>query len=193
MWRMNDQVVSDESLMLRYAAGELAAFDQLYERHELRLWRFVFRSAPTRAIAEELLQEVWFAVAREAGHYRPSARFTTWLFTIARNRVIDHARVKRAEISIDADRGEQPPLRESLPDTTVRLPDAAAEASEQADAIIGAVNQLPAEQREVFLLQADGELSLEEIAAVTGSSFETTKSRLRYARSKLRSLLQEFA
>jgi RNA polymerase sigma factor (sigma-70 family) len=190
---MVDPAVSDESLMLRYAAGELAAFDQLYERHELKLWRFVFRSAPTRAIAEELMQEVWFAVAREAGRYQPSARFTTWLFTIARNRLIDQMRAARPEISIDGQHDDGTPLRDSLADAAAVRPEAAAEAGEQVDAIIGAVNQLPAEQREAFLLQADGELSLEEIATVTGSSFETTKSRLRYARNKLRSLLQEYA
>jgi RNA polymerase sigma-70 factor (ECF subfamily) len=190
---MSEPTVSDESLMLRYAAGELAAFDLLYERHELRLWRFVFRSTPSRAVAEELLQEVWFAVAREAERYQPSARFTTWLFTIARNRVIDHHRAMRPEVSIEATRGDEAPLRDTLADAAAATPDAAAEAGEQADAIIGAVNQLPAEQREAFLLQADGDLSLEEIAAVTGTSFETAKSRLRYARAKLRSLLQEYA
>jgi RNA polymerase sigma-70 factor (ECF subfamily) len=190
---MSESAVSDESLMLRYAAGELAAFDLLYERHELRLWRFVFRSAPSRAVAEELVQEVWFAVAREAGRYQPSARFTTWLFTIARNRVIDQVRALRPEVSMDAAQGDEPPLRDVLVDAAAVMPDAAAEADEQVDAIIGAVNQLPAEQREVFLLQADGELSLDEIASVTGSSFETVKSRLRYARGKLRSLLKEYA
>jgi RNA polymerase sigma factor (sigma-70 family) len=190
---MVDPQMSDESLMLRYAAGELAAFDLLYERHELRLWRFVFRSAPTRAIAEELMQEVWFAVAREAGRYQPSARFTTWLFTIARNRLIDQRRATRPELSMDVAQADGIALRDTLPDATIVTPDAAVEAGEQVDAIIGAVNQLPPEQREVFLLQADGDLSLEEIATVTGSSFETAKSRLRYARNKLRSLLQEYA
>jgi RNA polymerase sigma-70 factor (ECF subfamily) len=190
---MVDQAASDESLMLHYAAGELAAFELLYERHEPRLWRFIFRSAPSRAAAEDLMQEVWFAVARTADRYEPSARFTTWLFTIARNRLVDLARTTRQTVSIDATDGTEVPLRDSLADPHATTPESLAEDAERADVIIGAVNQLPAEQREVFLLQADGDLSLEEIASVTGSSFETTKSRLRYARNKLRSVLQEIA
>ena len=86
---MNDANLSDETLMARYARGDAGAFNALYRRHELRIWRYIERNVGSRATAEELMQEVWFAVARDAERYRPTARFTTWLFTIARNRLID--------------------------------------------------------------------------------------------------------
>src|SRR5471030_2517603 len=94
---------SDETLMARYGRGDVAAFELLYRRHEMRVWRYLERNVGNRAIADELMQEVWFAVARDATRYEPSARFTTWLFTIAHNRMIDAIRVRRQESSLDPD------------------------------------------------------------------------------------------
>src|ERR1700677_4340660 len=99
---MTEAVEPDEVLMGRYAHGDAAAFDCLYRRHELRTWRYIERSVGNRAIADELMQEVWFAVAREARRYHASARFTTWLFTIARNRIIDWSRTQRPQASLDS-------------------------------------------------------------------------------------------
>src|ERR1700730_16545302 len=92
---------SDEVLMGRYARGEAAAFELLYRRHEMRIWRYLVRNVGNRATADELMQEVWFAVARDAARYEPSARFTTWLFTIAHNRMIDSIRTNRRHASLD--------------------------------------------------------------------------------------------
>ena len=92
---------SDETLMLRYAAGDLDAFDTLYGRHELAVWRFVYRSVKVRAVADDLLQDVWFAVARSAGSYDVKARFRTWLFTLAHHRLVDHLRTARHHASLD--------------------------------------------------------------------------------------------
>src|SRR5579863_611233 len=83
---------SDEELMARYGRGDAAAFESLYRRHEMRVWRYLERNVRNRATADELMQEVWFAVARDAARYEPSAKFTTWLFTIAHNRMIDSIR-----------------------------------------------------------------------------------------------------
>src|SRR5580700_2751816 len=91
----------DEVLMGRYAHGDAAAFACLYRRHEMRTWRYIERNVGIRATADELMQEVWFAVAREAPRYHPSARFTTWLFTIARNRMIDSIRTSRRQTSLE--------------------------------------------------------------------------------------------
>jgi RNA polymerase sigma-70 factor, ECF subfamily len=174
---------SDETLMARYGRGDAAAFELLYRRHEMRIWRYLERNVRNRATADELMQEVWFAVARDAARYEPSARFTTWLFTIAHNRMIDSIRTSRRQTSLETleYEAEEPgpgPLAEAV-------------ARDQAGALIRAFEKLPGEQREAFLLQIEGDLSVEEIAAITQSSFETTKSRLRYARAKLRELLED--
>jgi RNA polymerase sigma-70 factor (ECF subfamily) len=190
---MADPAPSDEVLLGRYARGEAAAFAVLYRRHEARIWRYLLRNVGNRATAEELMQEVWFAVAREAARYEPTARFTTWLFTIARNRMLDAVRIGRRQVSLDALGYDAAPVIEQLATAPAAGPLAATLVSEAGAALAHALGALPAEQRDAFLLHVEGELSVEEVAAVTASSFETTKSRLRYARAKLRERLSEFA
>jgi RNA polymerase sigma-70 factor (ECF subfamily) len=190
---MDDGGDSDETLIERYARGDVQAFESLYERHEMRVWRYLVRNVGSRETADELLQEVWFAVARDANRYRPSSKFTTWLFTIAHNRMIDSVRARRPQVSLETLGLESEPVVEQLTSDPGTGPLAAAVARHQTVAILQAVKQLPAEQRNAFLMQVEGDLSVEEIAAITHSSFETTKSRLRYARTKLRELLGEFA
>jgi len=190
---MSDPDPSDETLMARYAGGDAAAFETLYRRHEMRTWRYLERNVGSRAIAEELMQEVWFAVARDAARYRPTARFTTWLFAIARNRMIDALRARRPQVSLEALGLEAAPVLERLTAEPAAGPLAAVEARERSTALRESLAQLPSEQRDAFLLQLEGDLSVEEVAAITGSSFETAKSRLRYARTKLRELLSEHA
>jgi RNA polymerase sigma-70 factor (ECF subfamily) len=184
---------TDEGLLRRYVLGDCHAFAALYRRHELRVWRYLERNVGNRASAEELMQEVWFAVARDAARYEPSARFTTWLFTIARNRMIDSLRTMRRLSSLDSLGYEAAAVLPQLTTEPGAGPLAAVLVCEEAAAVTRAIGQLPSEQRDAVLLQLEGELTLEEIAAVTGSTIETTKSRLRYARSKLRELLREYA
>jgi RNA polymerase sigma factor (sigma-70 family) len=184
---------SDEALMGRYVRGEAAAFELLYRRHEMRVWRYLQRNLRNAATADELMQEVWFAVARDAVRYLPSARFTSWLFTIAHNRMIDSIRAQRRHTSLESLGHESEEVIRQLTADPSASPVAAAVARDEAAALIRAVEELPQEQREAFLLQVEGDLDVEEIAKLTGSSFETTKSRLRYARTKLRELLKEYA
>jgi RNA polymerase sigma-70 factor (ECF subfamily) len=187
---------TDEDLMLRFGRGDGAAFEFLYRRHELRVFRYLQRNVRNEASANDLMQEVWFAVARGAANYQPTAKFTTWLFTIAHHRMVDMIRASRRLQSLDAV-DDADPEGSSLLDRLAadgRLePPARVETQHEAAALLHAVAQLPPEQRSAFLLQAEGELSVEEIADATGSSFETVKSRLRYARAKLRQLLWEYA
>jgi RNA polymerase sigma factor (sigma-70 family) len=187
---------SDENLMVRYGRGEAAAFEILYRRHESRVFRYLCCNVKNEATANDLMQEVWFAVVRGAANYQPSAKFTTWLFTIAHNRTVDMIRANHRLQSLDAGDAADPeassPL-ERLADSAKLEPLAQVQSQDEAAALLSAVAQLPAEQRSAFLLQAEGDLSVEEIADATGSNFETVKSRLRYARAKLRQLLWEYA
>lgn len=191
---MSDGGDTDEALMLRFAGGDVRAFEQLYRRHELRVWRYLQRNLGNRAISDELMQDVWFAVARAAAGYRPSARFTTWLLTLAHNRLVDALRAARHhERPSGAAGSDALSLVEQLAGDSRTEPPERAQSEQHAAAVLAAIERLPAEQRQAFLLHAEGELTLEEIARVTSTNFETAKSRLRYARSKLRLLLQEYA
>src|ERR1700729_2150796 len=192
---------TDENFIVHFGRGEAAAFDFLYRRHELKVFRYLQRSVKSEASANDLMQEVWFAVVRGAANYQPTAKFTTWLFTIAHNRMVDMVRANHRLQSLDtgdaADRegaeSEGPSLLDRLAADRKLEPLAQVQSQDEAAALLSAVEQLPAEQRSAFLLQAEGELSVEEIADATGSNFETVKSRLRYARAKLRQLLWEYA
>lgn len=189
---------SDEALMSAYAAGDEAAFAVLLGRHEAALLRFVRRSlgAVHESAAEDVLQDTWISVARAADRYRAQAdaRFTTWLYTVARSRVIDHLRRQDAPaVSLDdegaagGDDGER--LVDRLAADARDEPLERVTTRRQAQAFMQALDQLPHEQREAFLLQAEAGLSVEEIGAACGVGAETAKSRLRYARAKLRDLL----
>ena len=179
---------SDADLMRRFAAGEAVAFNALYQRYELRVFRYLLRNLRDRALAEDLLQDIWFAVAREASRYEPRAPFSAWLFRIAHNRMVDAIRAARPEVSLELVTSDAAPLESLVP--SVAGPYAEAIASEELAAVLAALAQLPEEQCQAFLLQQEGELSIEDIAAVVGCPFETAKSRLRYARSRLRELLR---
>lgn len=188
---MSDSPETDDATLLhRYATGDAAAFESLYRRHEMRIWRYLLRHVGERELAEELMQEVWFTVAREAPKYQPSAKFTTWLFTLAHRRLIDAWRSRRRHVSLDVGPEEGLPELATEPDDG---PLAEAVIRDQALALRRAMQALPLEQRDAFLLHIEGDLAVDEVAAVTGCAPETTKSRLRYARSKLRELLKEHA
>jgi RNA polymerase sigma-70 factor (ECF subfamily) len=189
----SSQDATDEALMQSFARGQQKAFEQLYDRHETGVWRFVFRSVQNQAVADDLVQELWFAVARTAASYEPTAKFKTWLFTMARNRVIDHVRTAKNHASIDAENDDGESMFSDLAAESRLGPLRQVSSNEQAMALLEAIEQLPEDQREAFLMQAEGDMSVEQIAEATGVSFETTKSRLRYARSKLKVLLADFA
>ena len=163
--------------MAAYRGGDARAFETLYARHRTRLFRFVLRSVKARAVAEELYQEVWMRVIEARAGYKPKARFTTWLYTIAHNRLVDHWR-KRG-LTLVALEGDDA-VSSSLD------PADQAQARESLARFAAALDALPTLQREAFLLYEESGLSIAEIAAATGANEETAKSRLRYATAKLK-------
>lgn len=186
---------SDEALMLRYAGGDAAAFDALYGRHRGGVFRFIARQlGRDRHLADEMFQDVWASLVAARAVYQPTARFSTWLYTIAHNRVIDHHRKLRpvelyAPGGPDADADADPLQR--LPASSSTQPERIAQGRQQAARLLALVEGLPAPQRQAFLLHEEGGLGVDEIAAVTGADREAVKSRLRYALAKLRKGMEE--
>ena len=186
---------SDETLMLRYQAGDAAAFDQLYARHRGPLFRYITRQCRVRERAEEIFQDVWMSLIQAAERYRVEAKFRTYLYTLAHNKLMDtFRRNSRAEASlVDATRADGEGETIDHAGSRTQEPQVQAEAREQGTAILRLLQALPAPQREAFLLHEESGMSVEEIAAATGVSFEAAKSRLRYAVAKLREGLAAYA
>ena len=185
--------IADEALMQGYAAGDAAAFDRLYQRHRGSMFRYVRRHVGNDGLAEELFQDIWMRVINARDRYVVSARFTTWLYTIAHNRLMDHFRAASTV-------GEVVPLVTESDDDAAPLdivaphddsPESMHARRRLADRILGALDALPREQREAFVLQQEADMTVEEIASATGVNRETAKSRLRYALAKLRRDLQD--
>ena len=185
--------ILDEVLMQSYAAGQAAAFEQLYSRHRLRMWRYFYRNTGDGALADDLAQDLWFALVDNAARYEVRSKFTTWLFTMAHHRLVDHWRRQRPGISLSADTEESMRLADSLFAASGFEPDHQLDRQLMAQALLAALAQLPTEQRECFLLQVEADMTVAEIAQATGVAEETAKSRLRYARAKLRAALEELA
>lgn len=185
--------LADETLMLRFKAGDARAFEQLVRRHRAQVFNFLLRLCGHRQRAEDLLQETWLKVIRSASGYEPRAKFTTWLYTIARNQGMDALRkesYRKAE-SLDAPAGNGAHER-SLAGrlaSDCASPDRSAHNAALRPRIEEALNRLPAEQREVFILREYHGVPFREIAEVTGVSENTVKSRMRYALEGLRKTL----
>ena len=173
---------ADEELMIAYRDGNAGAFETLYARHRARLFRFVLRSVKERGMAEELFQDVWMRVIEARGRYAPKARFTTWLYSIAHNRLIDHWRRKGLSVvdleNVDVEGNSPNPERQ-------------AEARQGLQRFAKALEALPPAQREAFLLHEEAGMSVAEIAQATGAGEEAAKSRLRYAMAKLKAAVND--
>jgi len=187
---MVDEIQDDQALMLAYAGGQVAAFEQLYQRHSQRLWRYFFRNTGNAALADDLAQETWFAVVDGAQRYQPQAQFSTWAFTLAHHKLVDHWRRYKAHRSLDEEDSEGMRLAETLFANSGFDPERLQSRKDLARALLDALAQLPPEQREAFLLQAEADMSVADIATATQVSQETAKSRLRYARAKLRQAIE---
>ena len=176
----------DEQLMLAYREGDAGAFEELYRRHKGGLFRFVLRSVRERALAEELYQEIWMRAIEARGRYEPQAKFSTWLYTIAHNKLVDHWR-KRGLTLVSLDQAQDAGF--DAPAGPDAQPQQIAEAKQGLALFTQALAALPAAQREAFLMHHEAEMSVAEIASATGVNAEAAKSRLRYAVAKLKEAL----
>ena len=188
-----DRAETDEDLMHAWQAGDVAAFDALYAKHRGGVFRYLLRHCGDRSTAEELHQDVWLKLIAARATYQPTARFATWLYTVARNRMVDHWRSRapwRVQSFVQDDVDGDADLAQALVDVSPAAdPLRAAASAEQGRRIVAALADLPGAQRDAFLLHVEGGLALTEIAALTGAPAETVKSRLRYAYARLRKVL----
>ena len=179
--RAVEEKVGDEELMMRFKNGDQTAFDVLFQRYRLVLYRYFLRQCQQPALAEELYQDVWLKLINAKQRYQPKAQFNTYLFTIAHRRWLDYVRRNENKIVFIEDTGEKQEHIDSRPQ-----PDAELDQRQQKQRFLFALKQLPANQREVFILREESGLSLETIAHITQENVETVKSRLRYAVKKLK-------
>ncbi len=179
-----NQPLDDTALMLRFKDGDSGAFEELYRRHNDALYRYFLRLGSDRSSAEDLYQEAWSKIIRSRDTYRPTAKFTTFLYRVAHNCFIDHCRRnKRYAAHTDIEPDSQPDSEAS--------PEAQTESLKARERLECALKTLPDEQRDAFLLHEEGGLTVDEIATVTGANREAAKSRLRYAVKKLKQALAE--
>ncbi|GMU93890.1 MAG: RNA polymerase sigma24 factor [Candidatus Hydrogenedentota bacterium] len=190
----------DEVLMLEHGAGSEEAFAELCRRHQKNVLNYIYRMVQNRQIAEELTQEVFVALVRNAQRYQPNAKFTTYLYTIASN-IVSKEWVRRKRrprlLSLSAAWSwRRHPEDEFDPMDHVGDERADVFASFQrgeiSEAVNAALRELPEHQREAFVLRRFQDLSYEEIADITDSPVGTVKSRVVRAERALRPLLARF-
>jgi RNA polymerase sigma factor (sigma-70 family) len=198
---------ADDALMRAYAQGDARAFEQLYQRHQAALYRYVRRVLGREAgtQADEVFQDTWLRVVKARASWSSDhvsgATFRTWLFTIAHHRAIDRLRLSGREVSTTADEDdERAPWEPEGAGAAWSLWPAPAAGADDAVAdktfwraagqrLLDCLDGLPAAQRSVFLLHHEDGLSLDELSRALEVGFETAKSRLRYAMSKLRTCM----
>jgi RNA polymerase sigma factor (sigma-70 family) len=181
--------VSDEQLMLQYRDGDLNAFRELYSRHRLGLYRFIAWRAPRTEWVDEVVQDAWANLHHARMRYQPEAGFRTYLYQIARNRLLDLLRQQQPLLASELGSGSDgrdrfDVLADAAHDSVT--PDLALEEKQRAGSLHAALAALPGEQKESLVLQQFCGMSIDEIAQLTEMPAETVKSRLRYAMRKLR-------
>ena len=176
---------NDESLIAEYCDGQHAAFEILYQRHSDPLYRFILRQCNHHiSQTEEIFQDIWMNVIKNSQQFRAESKFSTYLYQIARNKIIDHAR--KSISHHEADHSNESDILEAAQN---HRPDHKAQLDICIELLQQCIQRLPDDQREAFVLKQESEHSLSELAQITQTTLETVKSRLRYAMKKLREWL----
>ena len=189
---------SDEELLRRFNEGDAEAFAQLVGRYQRPLFNFILRSVRRRERADELLQDVFMKVVQRSQDFKGNSKFSTWLYTIARNLCIDHSRkmVFRRHVSLDAPGrsagSEEGPTLLERTAAEGPEPDRAMLQSDLRIRIAEAVEELPEEQRDVFLMRQVQGMPFKDIADIVGVPENTVKSRMRYALERLQRALADY-
>ncbi len=165
--------------MLRYGRGDVASFDLLYARHKDAVYRYCLRQLP-RGLADDAHQEVWLALIKARQGYDARGQFKAWLFTLAHNVVVNRVRAElkhpKGESNVEMS-------------TEQAAPDTLSEKQRLSSRLMNCIHKLPHHQRDALVLRHEAGFSIGDIAAITATSHEGVKSRLRYAKDKLREQL----
>ena len=190
---------SDDALMRAFAAGDGAAFEQLYTRHQAALYRFVRRLLGSAAgtQADEVFQDTWLRAIQARHTWQPQgATWRTWLFTLAHHRAVDCLRKLGREVSQDgAESDEEGQPWEPAAEAWSQWPSATANGEDlvfwraAGQRLLECLEGLPLAQKTVFLLHHEDGLAVDELARALEVGFETAKTRLRYAMGKLRTCM----
>jgi RNA polymerase sigma-70 factor (ECF subfamily) len=190
---------TDEMLMIRYQRGDRQAFAELVGRHARRVYNFVLRQLHDSGLAEDVTKETFLRVVQSAAQFKNEARFSTWLYGIVRNLCVDQERRRQhghhASLDDDKPNAEQlgRPLSELVTDAHPRTNVERSVVSSQVGAsIVRVLEDLPDEQREVFLMREIANLPFDDIASITECPTGTVKSRMRHALDRLRDALSNF-
>lgn len=185
----------DAALMLRVKQGDMEAFEALVEKYKQPVLNLLFRTLHDATEAEDLAQKVFVQVFKSADRYRASAKFSTWLYTIARNLGLNEIRRRSrhpaGSLDVPHDESED---QHHLPDDGLKSPsppDAMLQ-NELEEKLACALNELPENQRTAILLCQQDEMSYEEIATVLGCSLSATKSLIHRGRETLKARLKPY-
>ncbi|MDH3608248.1 MAG: sigma-70 family RNA polymerase sigma factor [Gammaproteobacteria bacterium] len=185
---LGSKETSDENLMLLYQQGEQAAFETLYRRYKDVLYRYFLKHCSDRSQSEELYQEVWIKLINSVARYKPKAKFKTYLFTIAHNTLVDFYRKAKPSQTIEFEEAEMTEEFTNNP-TPLAMPEDEFTLKQKTNLFIQTLEALPADQKEAAILHFEQEMSVQEIAEITQVKTETAKSRLRYAKNKLKAAI----
>jgi RNA polymerase sigma-70 factor (ECF subfamily) len=184
---------NDQELVQRYLRGDAQAFDQLYDRHHRSVFLLVRQYFPQRERAEEVFQEIFMKVLDRLDRFQSEGSFKAWLFTVSRNHCIDRLRYQARRPETPASALGDPEEANHFLEQAAHVPgsqESRAYENQLAQQLQEALDKLPEEQRETFLLKESGGLTFEEIAQMMGVSVNTAKSRMRYALTHLRRVLR---
>jgi len=185
---------SDEELMAAYQNGDVTAFDVLLGRHKNGVYNFLYRNTGQEENAEEAFQEIFARVIKSAASYKPSAKFSTWLYTIARNYCIDHSRKEKwrqtTSLSEKVGDGDDLKLEDQIADET-QNPEKDRNQKNLGELVEEMLSRMNPDQKEVFLMREQSNIAFDEIARIVGATTSTVKSRMRYALAFLRDELKK--
>lgn len=181
--------MADLELLTRYRAGDPNALDALIEQYRRPLYGFILNMTNRPGDADDVFQDVWLRALRNMDKYENHG-FLSWLIRIARNLIIDRFRKRQPEVSYEQENEEGCSMEDTLADHR-RGPDDNLAIDDMALSIRNAVGELPEDQKEVFLMRIEAELTFKDIAIIQGVSINTALARMQYALTKIRTKLLE--